>query len=97
MRWLTSGGAATVLANRVPALRAILGTTFESLESSLAAVAANVLVLEYPRKSFSEIRNLLSRFVRAKRELPDELTRLLKELSADNSAGCGCGGGGGRH
>jgi hypothetical protein len=94
---LTSGGAATVLANRVPALRAILGTTFESLESSLAAVAANVLVLEYPRKSFSEIRNLLSRFVRAKRELPDELTRQLKELSADNSAGCGCGGGGGRH
>jgi hypothetical protein len=93
---MNSGGAATVLANRVPVLRAILGTTFESLEASLTGVAANVLVLEYPRKSFSEIRNLISRFVRAKRELSDELTRQLKELSSDVPGGCGCGGGG-RH
>jgi ribose 5-phosphate isomerase RpiB len=93
---LNSGGAACVLANRAPALRAILGTTFESLEAAIASVAANVLILEYPRKSFSEIRNLLSRFVRAKRDLPDDLARQLKELAADaptTAAGCGCNGG----
>src|SRR5688500_13098547 len=79
---LQSGGAAIVLANRCPSLRAILGTTFESLEAGIAAVAANVLVLEYPRKSFSEIRNLVSRFIRAPRELGDEVKRQLQEVAS---------------
>ncbi|HEY7119141.1 MAG TPA: RpiB/LacA/LacB family sugar-phosphate isomerase [Tepidisphaeraceae bacterium] len=94
---LASGGAALVLANRSPVLRAVLGTTFESLESAIASVAANVLVIEYPRKSFSEIRNLLSRFVRARREPSEELARQMKELAAEATPACGCGGGGGRH
>jgi hypothetical protein len=63
-------------------LRAILGTTLESLESGIAGVAANVLVVEYPRKSFSEIRNLLSRFARARRELREDTRRQLQELSS---------------
>jgi ribose 5-phosphate isomerase RpiB len=90
---LNSGGAASVLANRVPALRAILGTTFESLESSVTSVAPNVLIVEYPRKSFSELRNLISRFLRAKREPSDDLTRQLKELANETPSGCGCSGG----
>jgi len=97
MLLLNSAGAAVVLANRVPALRAIVGTSLESLEAAIAGVAANVLIVEYPRKSFSEIRNLLSRFVRAKRELSNELSRQLQDLSDQSSSGCGCGGGGGRH
>jgi hypothetical protein len=79
---LQSGGAAVVLANRCPSLRAVLGTTFESLEAAIAAVAANVLVLEYPRKSFSEMRNLLSRFVRAPRDLRDDVKGQLQELTS---------------
>jgi hypothetical protein len=79
---LQSAAPATVLANRCPALRAIVGTTFESLEAGIAAVAPNVLILEYPRKSFSEIRNLLSRFVRAQRNLPDDTKRQLEELAS---------------
>jgi hypothetical protein len=79
---LQSGGAAIVLANRCPSLRAILGTTFESLEAAIAAIAANVLIIEYPRKSFSEIRNLLSRFVRASRELGDDVRRQLQEVAS---------------
>jgi hypothetical protein len=93
MLLLNSAGAAVVLANRVPSLRAIVGTSLESLEAAIAGVAGNVLIVEYPRKSFSEIRNLLSRFVRAKRELSNELSRQLKELSEESSSGCGCGGG----
>jgi len=79
------------------ALRAILGTTLESLEAGISQVAANVLVIEYPGKTFPQIKNLLSRFVRAKRELGEDVKRQMLDLSAEpGSAGCGCGGGG-RH
>jgi len=77
-----SAAAATVLANRCPALRAVAGTTLESLEAGIAQVAANVLVVEYSNKSFSQIKNLLSRFVRAKRELSDDVKRQLQELAS---------------
>jgi len=77
-----SGAAAVVLANRRKALRAIVGTTLESLESGISQVAANVLILEYPNKSFSQLKNLLSRFVRARREVSDELKKQLEEMES---------------
>jgi ribose 5-phosphate isomerase RpiB len=77
-----SGAAAVVLANRCKSLRAILGTTLESLEAGISQAAANVLVLEYPNKSFSQLKNLLSRFVRAKRELSDEVKKQIEELGS---------------
>ena len=93
-----SGAAAVVLANRCPSLRAMPGTTLESLEAGISQVAANVLVIEYPGKTFPQIRNLLSRFVRARRELGEDVKRQMQELTAEPAAsGCGCGGGGGRH
>jgi len=99
---VASGGAATVLANRSPLLRAVMGTTLESLESAVNSVAANVLVIEYARKSFPEIKNLVSRFVRAKRVLSAELCKQMQELSAEKCSpmpgkkdcGCGCSKGG---
>jgi len=87
-----SGAAAVVLANRCPSLRAILGTTLESLEAGISQVAANVLIVEYPGKTFPQIRNLLSRFVRAKRELSEDVKRQMQELAAEPASG-GCGGG----
>jgi ribose 5-phosphate isomerase RpiB len=75
-----SAAAAVVLANRCPSLRAMVGTSLESLEAAISQIAANVLVLEYPNKSFSQIKNLLSRFVRAKRELSDEMKKQIQEL-----------------
>jgi hypothetical protein len=77
-----SASAATVLANRCKSLRAIGGTTLESLEAGIAQVAANVLIVEYPSKSFSQIKNLLSRFVRAKRSLSEDVKRQLEDLSS---------------
>ena len=59
---------AIVYANRCPSLRAIVGTCLESVDQGIAAVAANVLVLEYPYKSLSQIRNMLSRFARGREE-----------------------------
>lgn len=99
---VASGGAAIVLANRSPLLRAVMGTTLDSLEAAVNSVAANVLVIEYARKSFPEIKNLVSRFVRAKRSLSAELCKQMQELSSEKCSpmpgtkdcGCGCSKGG---
>jgi hypothetical protein len=77
-----SASAPVVLANRCRSLRAMVGTTFESVEADIAQVAANVLVVEYPNKSFSQVKNLLSRFVRAKRSLSEDVKRQLQELAS---------------
>ena len=77
-----SAAAGVVLANRCASLRAIVGTTLESLEAGITQVAANVLVLEYPNKSFSQLKNLLSRFVRARRDVSEDLKRQIEELAS---------------
>lgn len=74
--------AATVLANRCPSLRAVVGTSLQAVEQGIALMAANVLVIEYSSQSMSQMRNMLSRFVRAKRELDEQMMCSLKELSA---------------
>ena len=76
-----SGATALVYANRCPSLRAIVGTCLETVEQGIQQVAANVLVVEYPHKTLQQIRNLLSRFVKAKRELSDDVKRAMQELT----------------
>jgi hypothetical protein len=80
---LVKGAAeAIVYANRCPSLRAIVGTCLESVDQGIAAVAANVLILEYPYKSLSQIRNLLARFARGARNPSEETQRRLQELTS---------------
>jgi hypothetical protein len=79
---LQSAAEAIVYANRCPSIRAIVGTCPESIDRGTSAVAANVLAVEYPRKSFAEIRNLLSRFAAAKRTLCDETRHRLEEMAS---------------
>jgi ribose 5-phosphate isomerase RpiB len=76
------GAVATVLANRCPSLRAILGTSLEAVEQGIQQVAANVLVIEYPRQTLQQIKNMLGRFTRASRKLSEEIDRQIKELAA---------------
>ena len=76
-----SGAAALVYANRCPSLRAILGTCRDAVEQGIQQVAANVLVIEYPHKTLQQTKNMLGRFVKAKRELSEDVKRQLKELS----------------
>jgi ribose 5-phosphate isomerase RpiB len=76
-----SAAAALVYANRCPSLRAIVGTCMETVEQGMSQVAANVLIIEYPHKTLQQIRNLISRFVRAQRELSEETSKSLQELS----------------
>jgi ribose 5-phosphate isomerase RpiB len=76
-----SGAAALVFANRCPSIRAIVGTCIETVEQGIQQVAANVLVVEYPHKTLQQIRNMLSRFIRGKRELSETIKRQLGELA----------------
>lgn len=79
---VSSAGAATVLANRCPSLRAVVGTTLESLEAAITQVAPNVLIVEYPGKTFPQIKNLLSRFIRAKRDVSEGINKQLAEVAS---------------
>ena len=73
---------ATVFANRCPSLRAIVATSLNAVEQGVRLAAANVLVIEHPNKTLSQVRNLLSRFVRGRRELSEDVRRHLQDLAA---------------
>jgi hypothetical protein len=77
---VSSASAALVYANRCRSLRAIVGTCLESVEHGLATVAANVLMIEHPHQSLSQVRNMLLRFCKARRELAEDVSRSLTEL-----------------
>jgi ribose 5-phosphate isomerase RpiB len=77
-----TGATAVVFANRCPSLRAIMGTCFEAVEQGVQQVAANVLVIEHPHRTLQQMKNMLSRFVKARRELSDEVRRQLQELAS---------------
>ncbi len=79
---VSNGALATVYANRCPSLRAVLGTCMEAVEQGVRVAAANVLVIEYPYKTMAQVKNLLGRFVRGKRELSEEVRRQLAELAS---------------
>lgn len=81
MLMMSSAASALVFANRCPSLRAIVGTCLETVEQGLNQVAANVLIIEYPHKTLQQIRNLIARFVKARRELSEEARKSLQELS----------------
>lgn len=77
-----SGAPAAVYANRCPSLRAVLGTCLDAVEQGVQQVAANVLIVEHPYQSMSQVRNMVSRFARAKRNLTAEVKQQLQELSS---------------
>jgi len=77
-----SGAAAVVYANRCPSLRAILGTCRDSVQQGIDLVGANVLVIETPYQTLQQVRNVLSLFVRMRREPSDELKKQLQELTS---------------
>lgn len=77
-----NGALATVFANRCPSLRAIMGTSMDAVEQGVQQVAANVLIIEYPQKTLQQVRNLLSRFTRGKRNLNEDVQRQLQELTS---------------
>jgi ribose 5-phosphate isomerase RpiB len=79
---VSNGAAAMVFANRCPSLRAVLGTCIEAVDQAVRLVAANVIVIEHPYKSLQQVKTLLSRFLRGKRELTQDVKQQLSELSS---------------
>ena len=78
-----TGAVPMLFANRCPSLRAVLGTCLESVEQGIQLIAANVLVIEYPYKTLSQVKNLLGRFARAgQRPMTDDVRQQLQELSS---------------
>jgi hypothetical protein len=76
-----NAAVATVYANRCPSLRAVPGTCLQAVEQGVRQVAANVLIVEYPYKTLQQMRNMLGRFVKARRELSEDVRRQLQELA----------------
>jgi hypothetical protein len=77
-----SAAAAAILANRCPSLRAVVGTTLASVEQGLNQWSANVLIIEHPRLSLAQVRNLVSRFVRGGAALSEDAKRQIAELAS---------------
>jgi hypothetical protein len=77
-----NAASAAVFANRCPSLRAVLGTCLEAVEQGVRQVAANVLIIEYPYKTLQQMKNMLSRFVKLPRSLPEDVRRQIEELAS---------------
>ena len=77
-----NGALAMIFANRCPSLRAVLGTCMEAVDQAVQLAAANVLVIEHPHKTLQQVKNMLSRFTRGKRGLPEDVQRQLQELAS---------------
>jgi ribose 5-phosphate isomerase RpiB len=77
-----SAGAAMVFANRCPSIRAVLGTCLDAVDQAAGTVNANVLILEYPYKTFSQLRTLIGRFVRGPFDAPEAVRRQLQEIAS---------------
>lgn len=77
-----AAGAAMVFANRCPSIRAVLGTCLDAVDQAANTVGANVLVIEHPYKTFSQLRTLIGRFVRGPFAPSDAVQRQLQELSS---------------
>lgn len=77
-----AAGAAMVFANRCPSIRAVLGTCLDAVDQAANTVGANVLVIEHPYKTFSQLRTLIGRFVRGPFEPGDAVRRQLQELAS---------------
>lgn len=77
-----SAAEVMVYANRCPGLRAVLGTGLEAVERGISEVAANVLVIEHPRATLMQVKNMVGRFVRGTRTANEELKRRLEEVAS---------------
>jgi len=78
-------GAAAVLSNRNPALRAVVGTTLAAVEDGIGTMAANVLIIEQSQHTLVQLKNMISRFVKTVRQPSEKLEQELSE-----AASCGC-------
>ncbi|MBN1344975.1 MAG: RpiB/LacA/LacB family sugar-phosphate isomerase [Phycisphaerae bacterium] len=81
-------GTVCILANKLPDVRAMIGTCWRAAESACRAVGLNVLALQPGVQSYHEIKQIASKFLKAeRRSLPAIEAAILaaerKRLGAD--------------
>jgi len=77
-----------ILANKLPNVRAMVGTCWRAVESACQAVGLNVLALQPGIQSYHEIKQVASKFLRAERRTLPALAAAIgaaerKRLGAD--------------
>jgi hypothetical protein len=73
-------GLACCVANKVPGLRAVPVTTVQQAARATLNLAANLLVVEMPGRTFFEIRQILRTLTGLSRACPDGVACTLTEL-----------------
>jgi len=73
-------GLACCVANKVPGLRAVAVTTVHQAARARLALAANLIVVEMPGRTFFEIRQILRTLISGSRTCPDGVACTLTEL-----------------
>jgi ribose 5-phosphate isomerase RpiB len=76
----TDPGLTCCVANKVPGLRAVAVTTVAAAARATLALAANLLVVEMPGRTFFEIRQILRTLVTSTASCPDGVACTLREL-----------------
>lgn len=71
---------ATVLVNRCPNLRGIVGTSLQAIDQ-LAVIGPNVLIVEHSRQTMMQVRNIVERFMRLPHVPDEQLRRQLEEAA----------------
>ena len=61
---VASAGAVTVHANRLSELRAVVGTSVDSLDCAMRSIKPNVLIVEHAGDTLMNLKNLFARFIR---------------------------------
>jgi len=78
--FVRSAARATVLANRSPVLRAVVGTCPEAVEQGIAQIGANVLIVEYPHVSAERLASMVTRIVQSKPNATPHTERELADM-----------------
>jgi hypothetical protein len=73
-------GLTCCVANKVPGLRAVPVTTVQQAARATLSLAANLLVVEMPGRTFYEIRQILRALALCSRSCPDGVACTLTEL-----------------
>jgi hypothetical protein len=73
-------GLACCVANKLPGLRAVAVTTVAQAARATLALAANLLVVEMPGRTFFEVRQILRTLSGSTTSCPDGVACTLREL-----------------
>lgn len=78
--FVRSAARAAVLANRSPALRAVVGKCPEAVEQGIAEVGANVLIIEYPHTGADRLASMVTRIVQTQPQTTPHMERELADM-----------------